>query len=154
MKLKGFNDWKIFSKILFLFLVNILIFIGFVFFYYLPEFKKSLLKEKEISTEKTVEIIFNLTTEYYERFKSGELSENEAKKRALLRIKSIRYEKINYIWVSGLDNKMIMHPIQPDLDGKDLSDIKDPTGKRFFYEYTEMAKKQNSGFVYYIKKIF
>ncbi|OHD10364.1 MAG: hypothetical protein A2Y41_10335 [Spirochaetes bacterium GWB1_36_13] len=150
MKLKGFNDWKIFLKILTLFLINVLIFIGFVFFYYLPEFKKSLLKEKETAVKQTIEMVYTLMAEYYDRFKSGELTEAEAKKRAVLRIKSIRYDKTNYIWINDMDIKMVMHPIQPALDGKDLSDMKDPSGKRLFYEFTEIAKKQGAGFSNYL----
>ncbi|MGL1687300.1 cache domain-containing protein, partial [Vibrio parahaemolyticus] len=44
---------------------------------------------------------------------------------------------------------MIKHPIKPELDGTDLRDIKDPTGKRLFVEFAEIVKRQGEGFVDY-----
>ncbi|MBK0538793.1 cache domain-containing protein, partial [Klebsiella pneumoniae] len=42
-----------------------------------------------------------------------------------------------------------MHPIKPELDGTDLREIKDPTGKRLFVEFAETVKRQREGFVDY-----
>jgi methyl-accepting chemotaxis protein len=44
---------------------------------------------------------------------------------------------------------MIMHPIKPELDGQNLSENKDPNGKRFFVEMADICKKQGEGFVDY-----
>jgi methyl-accepting chemotaxis protein len=44
---------------------------------------------------------------------------------------------------------MIMHPLKPELNGQDLSDTKDPTGKRLFVEFAETVKRQGSGVVDY-----
>lgn len=35
---------------------------------------------------------------------------------------------------------MIMHPYRPDMDGTDLSDFKDPTGKKLFVEFVKTVK--------------
>ena len=43
-----------------------------------------------------------------------------------------------------------MHPTQPQLQGKDLSDTKDPTGKRLFVEFTHIVKAEGAGFVDYL----
>jgi methyl-accepting chemotaxis protein len=45
---------------------------------------------------------------------------------------------------------MVMHPIKPELDGKSLSDMKDPNGKRIFVESTETAKTRGAGYVEYM----
>jgi methyl-accepting chemotaxis protein len=42
-----------------------------------------------------------------------------------------------------------MHPARPELVGRDLSDNKDPNGKRLFVEFVEVVKRQGSGFVDY-----
>jgi methyl-accepting chemotaxis protein len=43
-----------------------------------------------------------------------------------------------------------MHPTHPELDGKDLGDYKDPTGKRIFVEFSDLAKSQGAGYVAYM----
>ena len=45
--------------------------------------------------------------------------------------------------------KMIMHPIKPSLDGKDLSNIKDPKGTYLFNEMVNVCKQSNQGLVKY-----
>ena len=46
--------------------------------------------------------------------------------------------------------KMVMHPIRPELEGKDLSDNKDPTGQRLFVEFVHTVKAKGAGFVMYL----
>ena len=44
---------------------------------------------------------------------------------------------------------MIMHPTQPALNGKDVSDYKDPKGKAIFVEFAKVCKERGEGFVEY-----
>ena len=44
---------------------------------------------------------------------------------------------------------MIMHPMKPELDGKNLSGIKDPDGVPLFMEFVRLVKERGSGFVNY-----
>jgi len=80
----------------------------------------------------------------------GNLSEEEKKKMALDRIRCIRYLGNNYIFINDVQYKMIMHPIKPSLEGKNLSKLKDQTGKYFFKEYTDLAKSKGQGTVDYL----
>ena len=43
-----------------------------------------------------------------------------------------------------------MHPIKPELDGKDLSQFNDKNGKVIFVEFSKVAREQGSGFVDYV----
>ena len=45
---------------------------------------------------------------------------------------------------------MLMHPIRPELDGKDLSGTTDPTGKHLFVSFVDTVKKDGQGFVEYL----
>jgi len=47
-------------------------------------------------------------------------------------VKKLRYEEKEYFWINDMQPLMIMHPYKSELDGKDLSDYKDPNGKRLF----------------------
>ncbi len=43
-----------------------------------------------------------------------------------------------------------MHPIRPELEGKDLSENKDPDGKRLFVAFVDKVKAEGAGFVPYL----
>jgi signal transduction histidine kinase len=72
--------------------------------------------------------------------------------RALTRLKGLRYgpEGKDYFWINDFGPKMVMHPFRPDLDGKDLSDFKDPQGKPLFVEFVKVCRDQGLGFVEYM----
>jgi methyl-accepting chemotaxis protein len=42
-----------------------------------------------------------------------------------------------------------MHPMKPELDGKDLSESKDPNGLKLFVEFVNVVKREQAGFVSY-----
>lgn len=76
---------------------------------------------------------------------------NDIKNDAIETIKNMRYgnDNIGYFWINDLQPKMIMHPIKPALDGKDLTNSKDPNGKALFVEMVNVVKKEGKGFVRY-----
>jgi methyl-accepting chemotaxis protein len=45
--------------------------------------------------------------------------------------------------------RMVMHPIKPDLDGKDLADMKDPNGLALFKAFVAKVRQHGKGFVAY-----
>ena len=65
-------------------------------------------------------------------------------------VKNSRYGKTGYFWINDQEAKMIMHPIKPSLDGKNLANLKDSTGKRFFSEMVRISKSQSNGYVDYM----
>ena len=54
------------------------------------------------------------------------------KSEALKTISQMRFGESGYFWINDTSPKMIMHPIKPALDGKDLSSVKDPNGVFLF----------------------
>ncbi|MCD4720800.1 MAG: cache domain-containing protein [Desulfobacula sp.] len=54
-----------------------------------------------------------------------------------------------YIWVHNLDTVMVMHPIKPSLEGKNLSNLQDVNGVLFFVAFNEIAEEHGSGWVPY-----
>ena len=74
----------------------------------------------------------------------------QLQKEALTAISKMRYGKSGYFWINNLEPRMIMHPIKPALDGKDLSNVKDPNGVYLFNKMAEVCKTPaQSGFVEY-----
>ena len=73
----------------------------------------------------------------------------EAKgKDAIPEISSMRYDccgEPNYVWINDFTPKMIIHPIKPEKNGKDLSGDKDKKGKVLFVEFVKAVKKNSNG---------
>jgi methyl-accepting chemotaxis protein len=109
----------------------------------------TLINEKELKTRHLVETANGVVEHFYTLSRSGGMSENEAKIAALSILKTVRYDENGYFWVNDMHPKMIMHPDNTGLDGKDLSDYKDTNGKRLFAEVVETVKNKGAGFVYY-----
>jgi len=79
----------------------------------------------------------------------------EKQKRATELIKSLKYGPDNkdYFWINDMHPRMVMHPYKPQLNGKDLSENKDPNGKRLFVEFVNVCREKDQGFVdYYCPK--
>lgn len=110
----------------------------------------SLLQSKQNTPKSVVEIALGITHSYYQQSQSGLISEDEAKQRALKKIESLRYDEKEYLWVNGYDHIMLMHPIKPALNGKDVSGVKDPNGKFLFQAFVTQVKKTGGGFVDYL----
>ena len=79
------------------------------------------------------------------------LDQEQKKARAMAMIKELRYgpENKDYFWLQGENGLMVMHPYNPKLDGKELTSMKDPKGKKFFAEMISVCKEKGQGFVDY-----
>jgi methyl-accepting chemotaxis protein len=64
-------------------------------------------------------------------------------------IRSLRYDDTNYFWINNYQPAMVMHPIKPALEGKDLTNNKDPDGTPIFDEIVDVVKKSAEGNVPY-----
>jgi methyl-accepting chemotaxis protein len=87
--------------------------------------------------------------DYYSRQMDDGLSETEAQMLAKNTIKNLRYEGNAYFWINDSQPAMVMHPIKPQLDGKDLSQSKDPNGLYLFKEMVNVTEKSGTGYVNY-----
>jgi methyl-accepting chemotaxis protein len=117
---------------------------------FLTSERQLILEERQGSVRQTVEIAHGLVVHFHDQVGKGKLSEDEAKQRALAALKALRYSGSEYFWVNDMHPKMVMHAVKPELDGKDLTENKDPTGKQLFVEFVNTVKAKGSGFVYYL----
>jgi len=91
------------------------------------------------------QMLENILKQYYRKHKNSKTIQNEL----MDIVKNSRYGKSGYFWINNTDVRMVMHPIKPSLDGKDLSGMEDSTGKKFFIEMVNLSKKSSQGFVDY-----
>ena len=112
--------------------------------------RKIMTDERQSGVRQNVEAAHALLVHFHEQVGKGVLTEPEAKQRALEAIKGMRYNGAEYFWINDMHPTMVMHPIKPELDGTDLSDNKDPTGKHLFVESVNTVKASGGGFVPYM----
>lgn len=55
-----------------------------------------------------------------------------------------------YIWIQDLNAVVLMHPIKPSLDGKDMSGFADKNGTLLFLNFSEICDEKGSGWVPYV----
>ena len=143
------RNWSIATKILIIPAIAALVMTGGVFAYLLPFLESKMMAEKQIATRHVVELAWGIVSDYDQQVKAGVLSLEEAKKQAALRLSRLRYEEKEYVWINDLHPRMVMHPYKPELNGTDLSENKDPSGKRLFLEMVKVCKEKGGGFVDY-----
>ena len=112
--------------------------------------RQMIMMERQSNVSQNVEVAHGLIVYFHNEVSQGKMTDEEGRQRALQTIKGLRYNGSEYFWVNDLSPKMIMHPIKPDLDGNDLTNYKDPTGKPLFVEFVKTVKTSGSGFVFYM----
>ena len=108
------------------------------------------MEEKRTATRHLVESAHGILVHHASLVEQGKLTREQAQAAALSAIKSLRYEKSEYFWVNDMYPRMVMHPIKPELDGKELTNNKDPSGKFLFVEFVRVVQKSQAGFVDYL----
>ncbi|EKD36185.1 MAG: hypothetical protein ACD_75C01609G0017 [uncultured bacterium] len=131
---------------------TILLFVIAIFFVLLPQLEESLVARKQEMIRELTETTWSLLENYRDRELSGELSRTEAQKRAILRIRTLRYgpEKKDYFWITDMVPRIIMHPYRSDMEGKDPSDFQDLKLKHILDEFVKVAQQPGAGYVDYL----
>lgn len=121
--------------------------------------ERALLAERKQGVEQMVTAAHGVVAEFHRRSAEGELSESEARERALEALRSMRYAQDHdagtgrlsgYLWVNDTDHRVLMHPTRPELEGQDLEDYTDPDGTPLVAEAVEIAKHGGGGFMRYL----
>lgn len=106
--------------------------------------------ERGANIRQLVESAETLLAHYHSLETEGKLSRDDAQEAAKTAIRTLRYDKSEYFWINDMQPRMIMHPTKPELDGKDLSDIRDPQGKTLFMAMVEVVRREGAGKVEYM----
>ena len=112
-------------------------------------------KAGDIAQDK-VEQLLSLMTNFYNDNKN-KMSNEELKEALKNLVKNYRYKILEtdkkysgYFWMNDFNGIMIMHPLKPQLIGKNLINFKDKKGNRLFYDIIEVCKKNGAGIVKYV----
>lgn len=142
------KNWKINTKLTVLVLLSIVGFLASIAFG-LVELRSNLLEDRKLKTRQVVEVAVGIVQRLQADEKDGKLSREDAQKEAIRLVRALRYGGNEYFFINNMNNGSVMHPIKPDLEGKDLSETKDGDGKRLFVEITNVVNDKGAGFVDY-----
>ncbi|WP_415901634.1 methyl-accepting chemotaxis protein [Neptuniibacter sp. QD29_5] len=118
--------------------------------YDLWEYRADLLQERKLQSNHAVSMAYSIIDHFQQQQAAGVLNQTTAQTQALSALQAMRYDNDNYVWINDLDSRMIMHPIKPELDGKDMSSFKDGQGKALFTNIANTARQNNEGYEDYL----
>jgi len=149
MTFKRFADWNLSTKITGVAIAATLPVAAVFVLFALPRAEQSMTGEKTLGTKHLIEIAYAIVADYDARARKGEFPIAEAQKRAAACIQQLRYGENEYFWINDLTPTMIMHPIKPELVGKNVADLRDPAGKQFMIEMLKVCREKGEGSVEY-----
>ncbi|MCP4132645.1 MAG: methyl-accepting chemotaxis protein [bacterium] len=151
--------WKKLSirfKIMIIGFSIILLFALPAFVFFIPLIENSIMDKKKEKIKELTDVAVFTVSSIYKEYTDGNISEEDAKKRAMSYVRAMRYgpekkdsEKKEYFWINGMDHVMIMHPYKPKLEGKNLFKLEDKKGKFLVVEFVRVCKENGEGFVDY-----
>tara|TARA_R110002095_G_scaffold198446_1_gene177894 strand:- start:14308 stop:16059 length:1752 start_codon:yes stop_codon:yes gene_type:complete len=115
----------------------------------IQQVRSDLYKGKQVMTQNIVETARGVLTYYQQLEANGSMTTAEAQKAAMDQVRLIRYGQNDYFWINDMQPVMVMHPMKPELEGQNLSKVKDPNGKELFNEMVKIAQLKGAGLVDY-----
>ncbi|MBI0536386.1 HAMP domain-containing protein [Roseomonas sp. KE2513] len=84
--------------------------------------------------------------------RAGRLDRAAAQAAAAAAIRAMRYEGQEYLWINDTQvrTRVVMHPFRPDLEGQDVSEVRDPNGLPLFVAFAEKVRAAGAGTVGYL----
>lgn len=150
-KAKSFRPNVVPAKIFMPVVLSMFLFIGTFFGYILPRVEGHLMEKKREMIHALSESAMSSIRYYAALAEKKTISLAEAKNQAASHLRSLRYgpEGKDYFWINDTHPRMIMHPYRPDLEGKDVTDTRDPAGKKLFQAFLAAVKESGGGYVNY-----
>ncbi len=109
--------------------------------------RNNLFEARQDKLKSLVETAHSIIADYYHKSKTGEMTEEEAIKKALATVQVMRYSGENYIFILNSKVVIISHP-DPTQVGRDSSNFQDSYGVYCAREFVHNAHN-GGGFVYY-----
>jgi methyl-accepting chemotaxis protein len=143
------SNWRLRAKIILIVGLSLLG-MGAIILVDMSDLRQELMASRQVKTQHVVETAHSVITHYIKQAQSGQMTTEAAQAAAIDAVTAMRYAGTEYFWINSLAGQMVVHPIRPDMKGKDLMGLKDPAGKLFFEEMIKVVRKDKAGFVDYL----
>ena len=114
--------------------------------------RQDLMEARKLQIRSAVEIAVQVAAAQQARAAAGELSDKEARARALVAIQDMRYGgsegKSEYLYIQDSSGATVMHPFRPQWVGRDVSnEVRDGKGRYTLKDIQAVANSSGAGFV-------
>jgi methyl-accepting chemotaxis protein len=116
------------------------------------EVEASLIQQKQAELRSQVEVSVSVINHEIARLRKGEISDADARRNAAEALRPMRFAGQEYFFLYDMKGVNVMHPIRKELEGKDLSGLKDENGKLLIKEMIDVVQKSGGGVVEYLWK--
>jgi signal transduction histidine kinase len=127
--------------------LTLVLFSATLFVFVLPQMEHQLIARKRETIRELTETALSSLRAFERMVSERRLSMKEAQQAALTHLRQWRYgpEGKDYFWINDMHPRLVMHPYRPDLEGLDISDYADPTGKRIFVAFVDTVRESGAG---------
>ncbi|MBP2229620.1 methyl-accepting chemotaxis protein [Azospirillum agricola] len=113
---------------------------------HLTGMRTNLIEQRKAKVKEMVDAASSVVALYGEREKQGKLTRAQAQEAARDAVRAMRYGAGEYFFVYDYEGVSMVHGLRPQVEGKNLLNLKDPDGVSFNVLMTEAAKA-GGGFV-------
>jgi signal transduction histidine kinase len=85
---------------------------------------------------------------WQEDVKEGRVTDPEARKNTLRRLRMYQHRMVDYLWICDYDGKIVFHP-DPQIEGKDFSRVKDARGNLFVPDLIRQTREEGEAYITY-----
>ncbi len=132
-------------------ILTIVLFVVALFTIIIPTIEYNSLERKREMIRELTNAAWNILAKFENDEQKGLLTRQEAQQQAIAQVKNLHYgvRMKDYFWINDMHPRMIIHPYRSDLNNTDLSDYKDPSGKKLFVEMVDVVRRDGAGYVEY-----
>jgi len=112
--------------------------------------QRNLYREKATGTRHAVEVAYGVMEYYGKLAETGQMPEAAAQTAAAAAVQALRYGRNEYFWINDFHPRVVMHPINASLVGRDVSTYADPNGKLIYIEAVALARNSGGGHMEYM----
>lgn len=109
--------------------------------------RHELLDARKEKVQEQVEAAVSLVGYYYAQRQT--LGEQESRRLAKQAVGALRYGDEGYMWINDMQHRLILHPLKPESEGKDMTQVTDAEGQYHWQAMVKTVKQQGAGFVEY-----
>ncbi|QSX36107.1 methyl-accepting chemotaxis protein [Shewanella sedimentimangrovi] len=146
---KFLRNYKISRRILLMLVLSLLATL-LMFAYALRSMDSVLVKEKEARLQALTDVAISIVSDFHAKARSGQLTEADAKAKALAELDSMRYAGKEYYFTIDRQGMMIQHPFAKKLEGTSVLAMADPNGVKLFADMIRVTERSESGLVRYM----
>ncbi len=112
-----------------------------------PAVEKGILEARKAELRSLTETALGLLAAQEGEAAAGVISREEAQRRAIAQIKTIRFAGGNYFYVFTQEPRIVTVPIRPEMEGKLVDDYTDKQGTRIYMELRQLGRQPQGGFL-------